>query len=371
MTAAGSPQVPCFQLAGLGTERESVFRFTGFPNIFWQLRPGHGPQTGLLFRSGSINEANFVLEDVKMSELTPAIPDLNSGEESIPNQSNSDSSKSESNSPNLNSDNSNSPKSRRGGARKGAGRPRKNSKQEQLSPEDLVPILEKQIQSPNTSPRDRNASIRKLALLKKWEQPYDRRPVAQRQPPEPPKPVSQPLWMLRGTLVEQVANRFLEPYLDCPDPYALELVLLPDEVEAGAQVTLTPEKLLTFVREFIWNHAHPDELRALEKSFIEDDPEILAGVSPNEPEYLVLYLKAYPRVFVNSGRTLTQAELEDVLITRANSAATKEKIRRDLYEKYPDRFLHGYKTVEEYDARHPGESILKRRVPRYSHELWQ
>jgi len=333
-----------------------------------------GPETGSANSgSGSINEANFVLEDVKMSELTLPIPDLNSAEKSIPNQSNSDSPKSESNSPNLNSDNSNSPKSRRGGARKGAGRPRRNSKQEQLSPEDLVPILEKQIQSPNTSPRDRNASIRKLALLRKWEQPYDRRPVAQRQPPEPPKPVSQPLWMLRGTLVEQVANRVIESYAELPDPYALEMALLPDEIDAGAQVNLTPEKLLTFVKELIWDESHKDEVRALEKSFIEDDPEILAGVSPNEPEYLVLYLKAYPRVFVNSGRTLTQAELEDVLISRAHSAATKEKIRRDLYEKYPDRFLQGFRTVAEYDAHHPGElSILKSNIfPRRPHERWQ
>ena len=120
-----------------------------------------------------------------MNELTPTIPDLNSAEKSSTNSYNSNS---KSNSDNLNS----VEHKKRGGARKGAGRPRKNSKQEQMSPEDVVSILEKQIQDPSTSPRDRNASIRKLALLQKWEQPYDRRPVAQRQPPEPLKPLAPP-----------------------------------------------------------------------------------------------------------------------------------------------------------------------------------
>jgi len=64
-------------------------------------------------------------------------------------------------------------KSKRGGARPGAGRPRKKDKAG-LSQADVIPILEKQIQDPDISPRDLNTATRKLSILRGWGKPYAR-----------------------------------------------------------------------------------------------------------------------------------------------------------------------------------------------------
>jgi hypothetical protein len=272
-------------------------------------------------------------------------------------------------------------KSNRGGKRPGAGRPRKSKAPAGEIPSREAQIAEVQKQLLASTPGSREAAVftRQLSLLTKQIKSYARTKSEREEPPlEPPMPVSQPLWVLRGLLVERAANRFLEPYDSFPDPYALEMSLTPDEIEAGARVNFTPEQLLESVKELIWDQSHPDELRKLQESFIEDatEPEvseILAAVKTNQPGSWVRYLKAFPKVTVNAGPALSPDELRDVTEARAKASAAREQVRRALYEKYPNRFLSGFKTCAEYDAAQPGEpSILKRNpFPRWPHERWQ
>jgi len=64
----------------------------------------------------------------------------------------------------------------------------------------------------------------------------------------------------------------------------------------------------------------------------------------------------------------------DVELHRAKAKETREETRRVIYEKYPDRFLDGFKTCAEYDAHHPGSPrITLQRRPEFSefpHERW-
>ena len=60
-----------------------------------------------------------------------------------------------------------------------------------MTKERRIEILESKISDPSISSRDLKSLSRELSLLKGESVPYDRRPVAQRQPPEP-KPLAPP-----------------------------------------------------------------------------------------------------------------------------------------------------------------------------------
>lgn len=175
-----------------------------------------------------------------------------------------------------------------------------------------------------------------------WRDKKDEQELAQERALHP-KPVAEPLCWRRSGLVELVADRLAN---------VVDQALTPEEIQAAIAVNFTPEELLRFAKYWMWNHAHPNELRELLESFVEDHPEIDTGS-------WVAHLKAYPRITVNAGPTLTPGELRDVETYRSVTAAAREQKRRDLYERFPDRFLCGYKTVAEYDAAHPGASILR------------
>lgn len=286
----------------------------------------------------------------------------------------------ESNSPisaNSNSEqlNSEPPKSKRGGRREGAGRPKKSKEFVPPSVPDQIARIQK-ILDTNPGAREAAPLVRQLAQLTGASKTY-LRTVAEREErdkkltqPEKPKPIREALCWRRAGLIEQVANRFLEPYNDLPDPYALELSLTQDEIEAAAQVEFTPEQLLMFTKEFIWDQSHKDEVREIQQSFVEDmavpSPEfdeLQMAVKTNQPGSQgshVRWLIAFPKVFVNAGPVLNPDELRKVEEARQSAAAAREQTRRDLYNRFPERFLYGYKTCEEFDLAHPGASILKR-----------
>jgi hypothetical protein len=262
----------------------------------------------------------------------------------------------------LNSDlNSVSTPKRRGGARAGAGRPRKSKPDLIPSKEDQITQIQKLLAA-NPPAREAVVLTRQLGQLTGQIKTYARTKAEREQPPqEPPRPLSEPLWVRRGNLIEAIADRFAN---------ASEQVLTPDEIEAGMAVEFSPEQLLRFVNEWIWDHAHLNEVRALQESFVEDHPEIALPV--NTPGHWVSHLKAYPLVTVTAGPTLTPDELRDVTEFRAKAASAREQVRRTLYERFPDRLLDGFTNCSEYDAAHPGESILKcNAFPRWPHERWQ
>lgn len=253
-------------------------------------------------------------------------------------------------------------KSKRGGKRVGAGRKKKAPVGEIPGREQQIEMVQKQLAACTPGSRQAAVFTRQLALLTKQTKSYARSKAEKEEPAfEPPKSVREPLCWRRSGLVEIVAHRFIDPD-HCsgdsfPDPYALEMLLTPEEASLALNVQFTPEQLVGFVREYIWNHTHPNELRELQESFVEDHPEIELPI--NTPGHWVSHLKAFPRITVNAGPTLTPDELEDVLQARAKAAMAREQVRRTLYERFPDRFLCGYKTVAEYDAAHPGASILR------------
>src|SRR5207302_10975552 len=101
--------------------------------------------------------------------------------------------------------------------------------------------------------------------------------------------------------------------------------LMPDEIEAGAKVNFTPEQLLKFVKELIWDESHRDEVRELWESFVEDASgseanEILQAAKTNQPGSWVRYLKASPKVTLNAGPALDPDELRDVTEARVKAA---------------------------------------------------
>jgi hypothetical protein len=66
---------------------------------------------------------------------------------------------------------------------------------EPLTKERRIEILESKISDPTISPRDLKSLSRELSLLKGETMPYDRRPVAERKPIEPPpEPDALPRW---------------------------------------------------------------------------------------------------------------------------------------------------------------------------------
>jgi hypothetical protein len=84
-------------------------------------------------------------------------------------------------------------KSKRGGRRPGAGRPRLiSSKEQTLTKEETIESLERKLRDPNCSSRDATSLTRKIALLRKWETPYDRNAAKQLEPP--PDPEELPKW---------------------------------------------------------------------------------------------------------------------------------------------------------------------------------
>jgi hypothetical protein len=255
----------------------------------------------------------------------------------------------------LNSDlNSVSTPKHRGGARIGAGRPRKSKPDLIPSKEDQIAQIQKLLAA-NPPAREAVVLTRQLGQLTGALKTYARNKADQQPSPEPYKPQpAQPLWVLRGDLVERVADRLQN---------ASELVLTGDDIEAGAALGFTSEQLRVSVRDWIWDHAHLDIVRSLLvlAADADVDKELLQLASnPNQPGSWIAYLKVHPDVYVNAGPVLSPDELRDVEQYRAKVQAAKDQARRDIYEKYPDRFLHGYKTVAEYDAHYPGEaSILK------------
>lgn len=203
--------------------------------------------------------------------------------------------------------------------------------------EEQIQALQKQLDE-NPSARDAAPLRRLLAQLtgatkKSRQQQWKDRKAEQL---EPPKPKPEPLCIRRGTLIESVADRLRN---------ASEQVLTPEEIQAATAVNFTPEELLTSVKNFIWDTAHPNEVRALRESFVEDmvvpSPEfseLMAAVKTNQPGSWVRFLKAFPRVTVNAGGALTPDELRDVEQARQFAAVTRDRRRRDLYERFPDRF---------------------------------
>src|SRR5437879_3645615 len=65
---------------------------------------------------------------------------------------------------------------------------------EPLTKEQRIAIIERQISDPDISPRDLKSLSRELSLLKGESLPYDRRPVIERKPIEPPTD-ELPTWM--------------------------------------------------------------------------------------------------------------------------------------------------------------------------------
>lgn len=235
-------------------------------------------------------------------------------------------------------------------------------KKKEMTTDEHIQLLEAQLRKPDLAPKTAAAISRRIAILKGVEKTYRGQGGVQnavrKAQQEPPKPLPQwPLWVVRGDLIESVANRLLN---------APEQILVPDEIEAGAIANLTPEKLLESAKNFLWDKTHPNEGRLLRSLFDLLDVERALreqAAKVNEPGSWVARLKAFPAITVNAGPDLSPEELRDVLQTRADIAATKEKAFRDFYEQFWERYLRPYRTVSEFDAHHPDRrSILKRSV---------
>jgi len=153
-----------------------------------------------------------------------------------------------------------------------------------MTKERRIEILESRISDPKISPRDLKSLSRELSILKGEFMPYDKRPVAERKPPEPPpEPTPSPSWLVRCNLVERVADRLRNA----------EQILTPEEVEAGQKADFTPEELLESVRR--WNTEwYPEGYPKTREQWAEYDwlhPErnaathrtILNGLEPKTP----------------------------------------------------------------------------------------
>ena len=167
--------------------------------------------------------------------------------------------------------------SKRGGYRPGAGR-KKKSKPEPLTKERRIEILESKISDPNISPRDLKSLSRELSLLKGESMPYDRRPVAERKPIEPPpEPDALPRWWSEKWARYYVWCRV---FSDSSSPSHWTCELDRCEAEWAASEGLTVEELREQIRREYsehmaqyfpngyprstaewaeWNRQHPDQ----------------------------------------------------------------------------------------------------------------
>lgn len=207
-----------------------------------------------------------------------------------------------------------------------------------LSREDQIKILQDKLK--NAEGRNVASIQRRIDLLTGVDKPYCKTPEEQRQrdralkpPPEPPKT---PLWIVRGNMVADIANRLVG--LDASDQ-----TLTPEEIEAGQVLNFTPEDLLEFAKNLIWDYQHPDEIRLLQE--LECDGSDTTEVKRD----WIDYLKVNPKVVLNAGRALTPDEIRDVTEFRAKAAAARDEARRAIFEKYPERFKHGYRSWKHTD----------------------
>jgi hypothetical protein len=167
--------------------------------------------------------------------------------------------------------------SKRGGFRPGAGR-KKKSKPEPLTKERRIEILESKISDPSISPRDLKSLSHELSLLKGESMPYDRRPVAERKPIEPPpEPDALPRWWSEKWARYYVWCRV---FSDSSSPSHWTCELDRCEAEWAASEGLTVEELREQIRREYsehmaqyfpngyprstaewaeWNRQHPDQ----------------------------------------------------------------------------------------------------------------
>lgn len=160
---------------------------------------------------------------------------------------------------------------------------------------------------------------------------------------------SESLQTIRFDLIDSVMIRLRN---------ASEQVLTPEEIEQASAINFPPEELLTTAKNANWDKAHPDEIKEFRKTFIEDmavpSPEfdeLQMAVKTNQPGSYVRWLKAFPKVFVNAGPTLTPEELRDVEQSRSSAAAARNRKRRDLCERYPERFAKELREMNRVEVR--------------------